>query len=142
MQGLKLNTIGLVEEGCCRWILDQRQIVPRVVLLKDLLAESDEKDDEGDDDKKHHSDADQLLLTDHSMTRLHVGNNDRSQAAALAHKACRAVTVEGAMSVDTDATVLTLALWVAAVTFIHILLTAAGWRDGGKREETEVSVSV
>lgn len=138
MQGLKLNTIGLVEEGCSCRVLDQRQIVPRVVLLEDLLAESDEKDDKGDDDKKHHSDADQLLLTDHSVTCLHVGDDDRSQAAALTHKTCRAVTVEGTVSVDADAAVLTLALWIVAVTFIHILLTAAGWRDGGRGEETGV----
>lgn len=36
------------------------------------------------------------------------------------------------MSVNTDAAVLTLTLWIAAVAFINIFLTAAGWRDGGK----------
>lgn len=128
MEGLKLNTIGLVEERCSGWVLDQRQVVPRVVLLENLLAESDEEDDEGNDYKEHHSDANQLLFTDHSMTRLHVGDDDRPQAAALAHKACGAVTVERAVSVDADATVLTLALWIAAVAFIHVFLTPARWK--------------
>lgn len=133
VQGLKLNPVGLVEERCGGRVLDQRQVVPRVVLLENLLAESDEEDDEGDDDKKHHSDPDQLLFTDHGVTRLHVGDDDGPQATALAHEARCAVTVEGTVSVDADAAVLTLALRITTVTFVHIFLTAAGWRDGGKR---------
>lgn len=125
MQSLKLNTVGLVEQRSGGRILDQRQVVSRVVLLENLLAESNEEDDEGDNDKKHHGDANQLLFTDHGMTGLHVGDDDGPQAAALPHEARCAVTVEGAVSVDAHTAVLTLALWIAAVTFIDIFVTAA-----------------
>lgn len=130
---VKWNTVGLVEECCSGWVLDQRQVVPRVALLENLLSESDEEDDEGDDDQKHHSDSDQLLFTDHSVTGLHVWDDNGPKTTALAHEARCAVTVEGTISVDADATVLTLTLWIAAVTFVHIFLTAAAWRDGEER---------
>lgn len=134
METLELHTAGLVEQGGGGRVLDQGQVAPRVVLLENLLAESDEEDDEDDDDKQHHGDADQLLLANHGVSGLHVGDDDGPQAAALAHEPGGAVAVEGAGGVDADAAVLTLPLGVVAVTFVHVFLTPAAWReDGGKR---------
>lgn len=113
--------------------MHQRQVIPGVVLLENLFTESDEEYDKGDDDEEHHSDADELLLPDHSVSRLHVRHHHRPQTAALAHEARRAVTVERAVSVYAHAAVLTLALGVRAVALVHVLLTPAG------TEETEGS---
>lgn len=107
----------------------QRKTVPRVVLLKNFLAKGNEEDDEGEDDKKHHSNTNYFLFTNHSMSCLHVGDNNRPQAAVLAHKSCCAVTEEGTMSVYTGTAILTFIPWTAAVAFIYIFPTTAECRN-------------
>lgn len=142
VEGFELNAVGFVEQRRRGRVLDQRQVVPRVIFLENFFAECDEEDDECDDDEEHHGDANQLLLTDHGVAGLHVGHHHGSQPAALAHEARGAVAVEGAVGVDADSPVLTLSLWITAITLVHVFLTAAGHKHGRpERGERRVSHS-
>lgn len=134
VQELELNPVGLVQQRSSGGVLDQRQIVPRVVLLENGLPERDEQHDEGDDDEDHQRDADQLFFVDHGVSRLHVWDKDAAQAAALAHEPGRAVTVEGAVSVHAHAAVLTLPPWTRAVAFVYVVPTTAE-RDNAREEK-------
>lgn len=141
VQELELDPVGLIKEGSSGRILDQGKVIPGVVFLENRFTESDEKYDEGDNDEDHQRDAYQLLFVDHGVSCLHVWDEDTAQAAALAHEARRAVTVEGAMRVDAHAAVLTLTPRSHRLTLVDIVPTTAAEGGGDGGEDTSDSSS-
>lgn len=143
VEELELNPVCLIEQRGSGGVLNQRQVVPRVVLLENRFPKSNKQYDEGDDDEDHQRDADQLFLVDHGVSRLHVRDEDAAQAAALAHVARRAVAVEGAISVDAHAAVLTLPPRIRRVALVYVVPATAerekrGWGVKGCDRRTGV----
>lgn len=120
-QGRVVPTVGFVQEGGCRRILNHGEVVPGIALLEHLLPEGDEEEDEGEDEEENDGDADELLLPDVRVSGLHVRNQHRANRTSAAHETGSAVAVEGAERVDTHAAVLAQ----LAFTLVHVFFTPA-----------------